>query len=658
MKTTKLTRQALILSASVAIALVAAAGVMASAAGRVGYSGNPATGGGQTCTVCHSGGAAPTVSFHGPTTVVPGVANVYSFVVQGGPAVTGGLDVSATAGVLQPGTGMRSEAGEITHTFPRAFDVDSRAVFTFTWTAPTAATTATFYGAGVSSDGAFNTDDDGVATTTLGVTVANTAQTPTTVALTQIDALAKVTDITHAGDSRLFLVEQPGRIWVYKPGVGRLTTPFLDISGPVDDSGNEMGLLGLAFHPNYTANGYFYVNYTVASPRRTRVSRFQVSAGNPDVANVASELILLEFNQPYTNHNGGALHFGPDGYLYIATGDGGSANDPEEYSQNKASLLGKLLRIDVDAASGGLPDCSTFGGSNYRIPADNPFADGPGGQCDEIWAFGLRNPWRFAFDRQTDGLWIADVGQYAWEEIDYEPAGDSGGRNYGWDCYEGNAANPNDPAPSCASTPIGNFTFPIHVYGHSGGNCSITGGYVYRGPSYRGLDGHYLFADYCTGKLWTLSGPPSTPTLTTLALAPGSSLSNPRTFGEDAGGDLYVASGTAVFKIVDPDAAPAVPAVSIAAGPEHTATLSWTDDPQACSYEVHAEQTPYFAPSGAATLLHVVGQTDPPTYVVANATGDPSVHHFYVVRAFTCSGLTVVDSNRTGEFEFALAPGN
>lgn len=654
----RLSRRGLGVAAALFVVLTAAAGVMASAAGRIGYSGNPATNGGQNCTLCHSGGAAPTVSWRGPTTVLPGATNVYNFVLQGGPAVTGGLDVSATDGVLYPGTGMRSEAGEVTHSFPKDFDVSGRVAFTFTWTAPAADTSVTFYGAGVSSDGAFNTDDDGVSTTTLAVTVADTTQAPTTVALQEITALNKVTSIAHAGDSRLFIVEQPGRIWVYKPGIGRLATPFLDISGPVDDSGNEMGLLGLAFHPNYAANGYFYVNYTVGSPRRTRVSRFQVSAGDADLADPASELILLEFEQPYTNHNGGALQFGPDGYLYIASGDGGSANDPEERSQNTSSLLGKLLRIDVDSSGGGLPDCSTYGGTNYRIPTDNPLVDGAGGQCDEIWAFGLRNPWRFAFDRETGDMWIGDVGQYAWEEVDFEPASSSGGRNYGWDCYEGNATNPNDPAPSCAGAPIGNFTFPVHVYDHSNSNCSITGGYVYRGGSYQGLDGHYFFADYCTGKLWTLSGSPAAPSLTTLTLAPGSSLTNPRTFGEDVDGELYVASGSAVFKIVDPEAAPAAPVVTITAGDEDTVTLAWPDDPAACSYEVIQGVSPDFDPDQAGQLLHVVGQAEATEYTVAGATGDPAINHSYVVRAINCSGLSVADSNRTGEFDFALAPGS
>lgn len=642
--------------AAVLVGLGAATAVSASTVGKVGYSGNPATNGGQTCSLCHGGGSAPTAALSGPTKVLPGSTNVYHFTLTGGPAVVGGLNVSTTQGSLQDGSDTRLESGEITHTWPKPFSV-GQVSFTFTWTAPPAAGTATLYAAGVSADGASNTDGDGVHNVFLPLTVASSQQMPSTVALQQIAAVSSVTDIRHAGDSRLFIVEQPGRIRIYKPGVGLVSTPFLDISGPVDDSGGEMGLLGLAFHPNYAVNGYFYVNYTVASPRRTRISRFQVSS-NPDLANASSELILMEFAQPYTNHNGGALQFGPDGYLYIATGDGGSSNDPEEHSQNKSSLLGKLLRIDVDSTTGGLPDCSTYGGSNYRIPPGNPFADGPGGQCDEIWAWGLRNPWRIAFDRATGDLWIADVGQWAWEEVDFQPAGSAGGQNYGWDCYEGNAANPNDPAPSCAGAPASSFTFPVHVYDHSGGKCSVTGGYVYRGQSYARLRGHYLFGDYCTGQLWTLSGNPSAPTLTSLALAPGSSLSNPRTFGEDVNGELYVASGSAVFKIVDPNAAPAAPSVSAVPGPEQTVRLTWPDDPAVCSYEVYRGTTPYFDPATAGTLLHVVGQTDPTQYDVANATGNPNVNASYVVRAVNCSGLSAADSNRTGEFDFALTPGS
>lgn len=481
---------------------------------------------------------------------------------------------------------------------------------------------------------------------------------PSTVALSPVASVAKVTDISHAGDERLFIVEQPGRIRIYQPGTGLLTTPFLDISGPVDDSGNEMGLLGLAFHPNYASNGYFYVNYThsLSGTRTTRVSRFTRSGTDANIANPASEVVILEFGQPYINHNGGALHFGPDGYLVIASGDGGDANDPQDYSQNRRSLLGKLLRVDVDMLAGGLPDCSTFGSSNYRIPADNPLADGVGGAaCDEIWDLGLRNPWRFAFDRQTGDLWMADVGQFFWEEIDFEPSGSGGGRNYGWDCYEGNATNSQDPSPDCTGDPA-DYTFPVHVYSHSNGNCSITGGYVYRGPSYGGLDGHYLFADYCTGRLWTLSGDPASPAVTTLALAAGSSLSSPRTFGEDAAGELYVASDTAVYRIVDPEPGPAVPVVTIAVGAGSSVMLNWPDDPAACSYEVYEATAPY-GPATAGSLLGVVSQGEPTTFNVDGAVGDPALNRYYTVRSVNCSGLRVADSAQAGEFDYALTAG-
>ncbi len=483
---------------------------------------------------------------------------------------------------------------------------------------------------------------------------------PATVALSLVANISKVTDIAHAGDQRLFIVEQPGRIRIYQPGSGLLATPFLDISGPVDDSGNEMGLLGLAFHPNYATNGYFYVNYThsLGGTRTTRVSRFSASAVDPNVANPGSELVILEFIQPYTNHNGGALHFGPDGYLYIASGDGGDANDPQEFSQNRRSLLGKMLRVDVDMGTGGLPDCSTYAGSNYRIPAGNPLADGVGGTtCDELWAVGLRNPWRFAFDRQTGGMWIADVGQFSWEEIDFEPGGFAGGRNYGWDCYEGNTTNPFDPSPACTGNPAA-YAFPIHVYSHDNGRCSITGGYVYRGQSYGGLDGHYVFADYCTGTLWTLSGDPASPVITTLALAAGSSLASPRTFGEDAAGELYVASAAAVYRIVDPEAAPAAPEVSISAGPGQSVTLGWPEASAACSYEVYEATVPYGPTVEGALLGVVVDQGEPETFPVSGALGDPATNHYYTVRSVNCSGLRMADSGQTGEFDYALAAGS
>lgn len=486
--------------------------------------------------------------------------------------------------------------------------------------------------------------------------------TPSTVALTTITFISggKITDIAHAGDGRLFIVDQPGRIYIVDEGGTRLTTPFLDISGPVDDSGNEKGLLGLVFHPDYASNGYFFVNYThsLSGGLTTRISRFQVSSGDPNVANAASELVILEVSQTDSNHNGGALHFDSDGMLVIASGDGGGANDPPENAQNTSVLLGKMLRIDVDSAAGAGPDCDISGNSNYRIPADNPLADGPNGVCDEIWAVGMRNPWRFSFDRLTGATWIGDVGQGAREEINYEPPGFVGGRNYGWDCYEGTLTNATDPSPLCDTGDPSDYTPPVYEYGHTSGRCSITGGYVYRGPSHEGLLGHYLYADYCTRELWTLSGDPAAPTVVALALAPGSSLGNPRTFGEDAAGEHYVASSTTVYRIDDPDAPPVAPVVSIATGANNSVLLAWDDDPANCSYDVVESTSPYFDPAGATLLQEGVTGTGEISVSIDNATGDPAVNHVYVTRAVNCSGLSLADSAEVAEFDFSLQPGD
>lgn len=357
-----------------------------------------------------------------------------------------------------------------------------------------------------------------------------------------------VTDIAHAGDSRLFVAEQGGTIRIVQDGQ-LLPTPFLDISARVV-SGGERGLLGVAFHPGYAANGYFYVNYTYTASGnalRTRVSRFSVSAGSANVADANSETILLEFAQPYANHNGGSLHFGPDGYLYIAAGDGGSAYDPENNGQNKGVLLGKILRIDVNSTTGA--DCGIAPGRNYGIPNGNPFADGAGGACDEIWAYGLRNPWRISFDRGTGDLWIADVGQASREEIDFQQAGSAGGRNYGWDCWEGTLKNVTGPSPACAADPV--TVAPLYEYDHSGGRCSITGGYVYRGTAYPKFEGSYFFADYCSAEMWALERTSGAPAVTRLTLS-GTALANPRTFGEDAAGELYIASPSAIYRLEAP----------------------------------------------------------------------------------------------------------
>ena len=324
----------------------------------------------------------------------------------------------------------------------------------------------------------------------------------------------------------LYVVEQGGviRVFVNDPDVTEASS-FLDIDARVS-SGGETGLLGLAFHPDYAENGLFYVSYTAGSPLRSRVSQF--SLGEPDVyppiANPDSEVILLEIAQPFSNHNGGGLAFGPDGYLYASFGDGGSGGDPEENGQDDTTLLGAILRLDVDGG-GTAPDC---GGpeANYTVPP-NDLADGPGGSCDEIYAWGLRNPWRFSFDRDTGAGWIADVGQNQWEEVDRM----ANGGNYGWNTYEGDVCfdGPCDPDTDAV-------IFPVWVYNHSLG-CSITGGYVYRGSEVPELAGRYVYGDYCSGRIWALTDI-GLGEFENEQLGVGT-FSNLTSFGEDAAGELY-----------------------------------------------------------------------------------------------------------------------
>ncbi|RLD30233.1 MAG: hypothetical protein DRI75_00745 [Bacteroidetes bacterium] len=343
--------------------------------------------------------------------------------------------------------------------------------------------------------------------------------------------------IKHAGDDRLFIVEQEGLIQILNADGTTNATPFLDIQNIVVDIGgigDERGFFGLAFHPDYTTNGFFFVNY-INNSGNTVVSRFTVSAGNVDIANPNSEQIILTITQPFSNHNGGDLAFGSDGFLYIASGDGGSAGDPQDHGQRLNSLLGKLLRIDVD------------NGSPYGIPADNPFFnDGNADTLDEIWAYGLRNPWKFSFDRQTNDLWIADVGQSNKEEINMALPTEAG-LNYGWRCYEGNSEFNTTGCPG-----IETLTFPIDEYNHGGSpfRCSITGGYRYRGidnPSFSGL---YFFADYCSDEIGYAEFSGGNWSLTFASIPNTNGWS---TFGEDINGELYIAglvSGN-IFKLVD-----------------------------------------------------------------------------------------------------------
>ncbi|MEA2604233.1 MAG: hypothetical protein QOF89_5225 [Acidobacteriota bacterium] len=306
--------------------------------------------------------------------------------------------------------------------------------------------------------------------------------------------------VTNArdGSGRLFIVEQCGRIRIWN-GSALLATPFLDLGSTganVITCGGEQGLLGLAFHPSYRTNGFFYVYYTRASDGAITVARYHVST-NPNVADSASGLVLLTIaHSGATNHNGGNLAFGPDGFLYLGTGDGGGGGDPFENGQNVNALLGKILRIDVN--SDAFP---TDPSRNYAIPAGNPFAGATAG-ADEIWSYGLRNPWRFSFDRATGDLWIGDVGQSAWEEIDFQVAGAAGGRNYGWDCREGahNFSDGNGDMNAGCPGPVP-FTEPVMEYDHSLG-CSVTGGFVSRNLPSHSMFGNYFFADFCSGRIW------------------------------------------------------------------------------------------------------------------------------------------------------------
>jgi glucose/arabinose dehydrogenase len=371
--------------------------------------------------------------------------------------------------------------------------------------------------------------------------------------------LARPVHITHAGDGsgRMFITEQRGRILILDEDQG--TTPFLDIQdrveSPATGGGNEQGLLSLAFPPDYADKGYFYVYYTLRTGDNV-VARFSLSDG-PNIADPASEEQILVLPHPqFRNHNGGQLAFGPDGYLYIGTGDGGGGGDPLENAQDPSSLNGKLLRIDVerDKQKTGFkliaaPPYWTLGcrsvnqasGEGYAIPADNPFVDDPEYR-PEIWALGLRNPWRFSFDPESGDLYIADVGQNRWEEINVQPADSRGGENYGWNIMEGEECFRTN---TCDTDGL---TMPVFVYPiFSASDCSVTGGFVYRGQANPALNGLYIYGDFCSGRIWGLQQ--------TAESWQNGLLANTNfmisTFGEDEQGELYVAdmTGGAIYQI-------------------------------------------------------------------------------------------------------------
>lgn len=329
---------------------------------------------------------------------------------------------------------------------------------------------------------------------------------------------------THAGDGsgRLFVVEKGGSIQVVIDG-NVLTTPYLDLKNRVNSGGSEQGLLGLAFAPNFVQSGHFFVNYTDFKGE-TVVSRFQAANPRDNRVDPASEFPILVLAQPARNHNGGMLAFGPDGYLYIGTGDGGAANDRFENGQNPQSLLGKMLRLDVTSDPT----------QAYTIPADNPWvtADWNGQDVrDEVWAMGLRNPWRFSFDRLTGDLWIGDVGQNTYEEINVVTADHGSGLNFGWPIMEGTHCFPD--RATCDSSGL---EIPITDYSHQVGGCSVTGGYVYRGEQFPQLTGIYLFGDFCTGNVWAIWPLADSTWTTELMLRSGIQISS---FAEDAAGELY-----------------------------------------------------------------------------------------------------------------------
>lgn len=343
-------------------------------------------------------------------------------------------------------------------------------------------------------------------------------------------------------DSIIYIVQQAGRIKVANVNTGVVSgTDFLNVTSKLTSSGNEQGLLGMAFHPNYDNNGYFFINYTKSGGGATVVARYKCNAGNPMTADLASEDIVMQVTQPYSNHNGGQLAFGPDGYLYIGLGDGGSGGDPQGNGQKRTTRLGKMLRVGIED-------------SGYTVPPSNPFVNDTT-ILPEIWSLGLRNPWRYSFDMATGDMWIADVGQELWEEIDFEPA-NTPGLNYGWRCYEGNATY-----NTTGCLPVSNYTAPAYVFssGTGSGNCSVTGGFVYRGGTYGELYGKYIFTDYCSGKFWTMEPNGSGGWITNQVTTTPQLTYQITSFGQDNKGEMYVVSreGNRIYKMTGVLCAPA-----------------------------------------------------------------------------------------------------
>ncbi|MFA7360086.1 MAG: PQQ-dependent sugar dehydrogenase [Candidatus Kapaibacterium sp.] len=356
--------------------------------------------------------------------------------------------------------------------------------------------------------------------------------------VTLVDAYQNLTfnkalHLTHAGDgtNRVFVVTQVGQIIVF-PNDSNVTAAqtnvFLNVSNKLSSTSGEQGLLGLAFHPNYSTNGYIFINYTAGSPLRTVISRFKIQSGNPNKIDSLSEYKILEINQPFSNHNGGTVMFGQDGFLYIGMGDGGSGGDPSGNAQNLQVLLGKMLRIDIN---------DTSASRRYVIPNTNPFYNNPTAGKEEIYTWGMRNPWKYSQDPVTGLIYCADVGQGNWEEIDII----ENGKNYGWKVMEGFVCY--SPSTGCDTS---GKKLPIKAYNHSGGDCSVTGGYVYRGNRRPELRGAYIYGDYCSGKIWMLRYNSGVVTSDSLLTQKSIALTS---FGVDQFNELYVIASAASGKI-------------------------------------------------------------------------------------------------------------
>lgn len=459
---------------------------------------------------------------------------------------------------------------------------------------------------------------------------------PTLTFTTFSSGYSRVIDIRHCNDSRLFMVQQAGKIMICDSLGVQNPTPFLNIAGLCSNpsgQGDERGLLGMAFHPDYKNNGYFYLNYTAISGGATTIARYSVNATDSNLADLSSGTIILTITQPYQNHNGGCLRFGPDGYLYIGTGDGGSANDPGNRGQDNTQLLGKMLRIDVDNPQSPLA---------YGIPADNPYATSTTNK-KEIWSYGLRNPWKWSFDRIYGDLWIGDVGQNAWEEIDYEPLGTPGGRNYGWRCYEGNVTTSGVSQTGCPA--FNTTTAPVAVFNHSPTfACSVTGGYMYRGAKHASLYGYYIYTDYCDHIIRLIKNNfDGTFTNYDLGTVGGSGYFV--TFGEDYRGELYVAFNTGstiqIKKIGATGCSPTAAIISL----EDTMNLCANDPYPTLSAIYHPENTYQWlkdgvAIAGATTANLVTIEDGAYTVQVTNPNACSNTSSAFIINSeFSFSGL-------------------